>query len=217
MLKNGTATSEQKSERLLDMSIKVAHLPSDIAHTNAIHEAQDRTIQPSEQARNRSSTRLASIFSQRHITPPMEPIFDGPVIPDEVQQALWRGLLHRKTAQSIDYLMAQLASVEEAHGAFEPKDLLDAFPLLAEPVIEVRATSNLAMLQPSMPFVPGLSLVPAATIGGAILKQISNILVESQLVVLGNQHIIPHQPMDLCTQGALGMHGIQGEDAPLDQ
>jgi hypothetical protein len=113
--------------------------------------------------------------------------------------------------------MAELASREDTHGAFEPKHLLDALPLGAEPVFEIRATVNLAMLQPSMPIVPNLSLFPAATIGSAILKQIRNILVERRLVILSNQHILACQSMDLRTQGALGMHGIQGEDASLDQ
>ena len=63
----------------------------------------------------------------------MESIFDRPVIPDEVQQTWWRGLRYRKAAKSIDHFMAELASGEETHSAFEPKDLLDAFPVLVKP------------------------------------------------------------------------------------
>ncbi len=112
--------------------------------------------------------------------------------------------------------MTRLVGLEEAHSAFEPKYLLDAFPLFAEPVIEVRTTGDLAVFHTSMPLRPGLSVFPAATIGGVILKQISNILIESGLVVRGLQEIIARKPMDLRTQRALGMHGIQGKDAPLD-
>ena len=68
-----------------------------------------------------------------------------------------------------------------------------------------------------MPLRPGLSVFPAATIGGAILKEIRNILRERGLVVRGLQEIIARQPLDPRTQGALGMHGIEGKDAPLDQ
>jgi hypothetical protein len=59
-----------------------------------------------------------------------------------------------------------------------------------------------------MPFVPGLSFFPTTTIGGAILKQIRNILVERRLVVLGDEKIVPSKPIDLRTERALGMHGI---------
>jgi len=38
ILIDGTRASEQKSESLLRMSIKVAHLPRDIANTNPVHE-----------------------------------------------------------------------------------------------------------------------------------------------------------------------------------
>jgi hypothetical protein len=76
---------------------------------------------------------------------------------------------------------------------------------------------SLSVFHTSMPLRPGLSVFPAATIGGAILTHISNILIESGLVVLGLQEIIARQPMDLRTQRALGMHGMQGKDAPLDQ
>ncbi len=65
--------------------------------------------------------------------------------------------------------------------------------------ISVRTTGDLVVFHTFMPFVPRLSLFPVATIGGTILKQISNILVESGLVVLGNQEIIARKPMDLRT------------------
>ena len=53
ILIHGTRASEHKSERLLRMSIKVAHLPRDIANANPIHETQDRAIELSEQTGNR--------------------------------------------------------------------------------------------------------------------------------------------------------------------
>ena len=100
---------------------------------------------------------------------------------------------------------------------FEPEDLRDAFPLLGTPGIEIRTTDDLTMFEPPMSFVPGLCLLEAPTIRGAILKQIGTILVERWLIVLGNQERVSREPMDLRTHRALGMHGIQGEDAPCDQ
>src|SRR2546423_15029293 len=99
---------------------------------------------------------------------------------------------------------------------FEPEDLLNALPLLAKPVIEIRTTDDLTVLEPPMTFVPGLCLFPATTIRGTILNQIGNILVERGLIVLGNQEIVPRDPMDLRTQRAFGIRAIQVEDEPCD-
>src|SRR6266566_166695 len=139
------------------------------------------------------------------------------MVPDQREHALWGSLAHRETAESVDHLMARLVGFEDACRAFEPKDLLNALPVLGKPVIEIRATGDLSVLEPPMSFVPGLSLLPTTTIGRAILKQIGTILVEGGLIVLGNQDIVPSKPMDLRTECALGMHGIQGENAPFDQ
>jgi hypothetical protein len=116
--------------------------------------------------------------------------------------------LHREAAEAIDHLMAGLVGLEDAYCAFEPKDLLNASQSLANQAISVRATGDLSVLEPPMPFVPGLSLLEAPTIGGAILKQIGTILVERRLVVLGDEKIVPSKPMDLRSERALGMHRI---------
>jgi hypothetical protein len=63
MLIHGTRTSEHKSERLLRMSIKIAHLSGDIANTSPIHETQDRAIELSEQTGNWASACLTGIFA----------------------------------------------------------------------------------------------------------------------------------------------------------
>lgn len=104
-----------------------------------------------------------------------------------------------------------------ARGPFEPKDLLNAFPLLVTPVIEIRAPDDLTMFSSPMPFVPGLCLLPPATIGSAIFKQISDVCFEAWLVVLGDEHLLPFQLVDLRTQGTLGMHRVKAQDASIDQ
>jgi hypothetical protein len=45
------------------MSIKVAHLPRDIANAGPIHETQDRAIELSEQTGNRARASLTRIFA----------------------------------------------------------------------------------------------------------------------------------------------------------
>ena len=86
------------------------------------------------------------------------------MVPDQGEHAWWGSLLHREAAESIDHLMARLVGLEDACCAFEPKDLLNAFPVLGKPVIEIRATGDLSVLEPPMPFVPGLGLFPTTTI-----------------------------------------------------
>lgn len=44
--------------------------------------------------------------------------------------------------ESIHHLMARLGGLEQAHRAFEAKDLLNAFPVLAKPVLEIRTTGE---------------------------------------------------------------------------
>jgi hypothetical protein len=46
------------------------------------------------------------------------------------------------------------------------------------------------MFQPSLSLIPVLHVFPASSIGDAILKHISKLLVQRRLVVLGNQHIL---------------------------
>jgi hypothetical protein len=91
---------------------------------------------------------------------------------------------------SIHRLMTHLVGFEDACCAFEPKDLLDAFPIFAKPVVEIRTTADVTMLEPPMRFVPRLLVCPAATVWCTILKQIGTILFEGGLIVLGNQDIV---------------------------
>ena len=63
ILKDDTGAGEHQSERLLRMSIKVAHLACDIANASPIHETQDGTIELSQQVGNRASTSLTCILA----------------------------------------------------------------------------------------------------------------------------------------------------------
>ena len=60
------------------MSIEGANLLCHIANTQTIHQAKKGTIEPGQHTWNGSRARLASILSQRHISSPMEPVFDFP-------------------------------------------------------------------------------------------------------------------------------------------
>ena len=70
--------------------------------------------------------------------------------------------------------------------SFESKDLPNAFPHFAKPVIEIRTTSDVPVLEPPISFAPRLNLLPLTTIGGAILKRISNVLVQGSVEQQGH-------------------------------
>jgi hypothetical protein len=118
---------------------------------------------------------------------------------------------------SIDHLVTDFPGGKDTGGAFQAKDLLDALPLLAKPVVEIGATGELSMLQPPVALRPRLRLPPASAIWGAIGKQIGNILDEGGLVVRGLEHIRSPILLDQRTQLPLGMHRIQSDNPPFDQ
>src|SRR5260370_2500951 len=91
--------------------------------------------------------------------------------------------------------MAKLACFEQERRAFQPKDLLNPLPLLAEPIIEVRTTGDLSMFQPSMGFVPGFRLLPSSPIRRTILKQVSDIFFPCRLLVRCAPTILAAPPM----------------------
>jgi len=63
ILINGTGASKHKSESLLDMSIKVAYLSSDIANASPVHQTQHGAIELSQEAGNCAGACLAGILS----------------------------------------------------------------------------------------------------------------------------------------------------------
>src|SRR5579863_2693984 len=106
---------------------------------------------------------------------------------------------------------------EGANSTFDAKDLLNAFPLLAKPVVEIRARGDLSVFEPSMAFVPRLGGLPPPSIRMLVFKEIGDIFSQARLVVFGEQHIVAFQPMNAATHEPLGMHGIEAKNASVDQ
>jgi hypothetical protein len=180
-----TGASEHKSKSLLRMGIKIAHLSRDIANAHVIHETQNGAVELSQKTGRSAGARLTGILTQGHVASPVESVFNSPMVSDQRKHARGRSLLEGETTESIDHLMLNDASLEEQSCPFEAKDLFNAFPVPGKPVIEVRTTGDVTVFEPPMPFVPGLSVLPATPIRGRILKQIGNILVQSELIILG--------------------------------
>ena len=89
---------------------------------------------------------------------------------DQRQHLCGRHLWEGKIAESVHDLVTGLPGLDETSGPFQTKDLLDALPLLAKPVIEIRITGDLAMLSALMTFLPRLGLSPAPPIRGTIAQ-----------------------------------------------
>jgi len=189
-------SSEEKSERIIERSIEETQSPRAIAHPSAIHQAQNGAIHLSEQSGNRAQARLAAIFAASVTSRLQWFLFS--------RKSRWGGAccIDRKLA-SINELVSDFACFADLRRALDPKDLFDTLPLLAKPAVEVRARSEVAMLQPPMRFVPGFGLRPSPLIRARIFKQIGDVLPQRRLIIFDNQQVVSLQAMDLRTQRSL--------------
>jgi hypothetical protein len=69
------------------MGISAAHLLRDIGTPSEIEESSDDLVEGCQDQRSRAFADLRPIFAQGHITPPGEPVFDGPRPAHEFSQA----------------------------------------------------------------------------------------------------------------------------------
>jgi hypothetical protein len=65
---------------------------------------------------------------------------------DQCQDPFWSGLTQRQIAEPIHDLVADLSGLENGGGPFNAKDLFNALPPLAKPVIEIWTTRDAAVL-----------------------------------------------------------------------
>lgn len=156
----------------MERCVEEARLPSHMADASAVHEAQNRTLHLSEQACNRAGARLAAIFAQCHVTPPLKLIFPPPMIAVQLQESLGRSLRHRKVTDPVDDLVPDLARFEDRCGAFEPKHLCHPLLCFGKPVLDCR---DGALFESPMGFVPRFGLLPSPPIWRTICKQIGEI------------------------------------------
>jgi hypothetical protein len=61
------------------LGIQAAHLLGDIAHAQKIEDGQHHTVENRQDERSRPFADLAMIFAQGHISPPVQPVFYGPM------------------------------------------------------------------------------------------------------------------------------------------
>src|SRR6266699_1726641 len=119
---------------------------------------------------------------------------------------------------SIHHFMTRLVGLKEAHGAFEPKDLLDACPLFAEPVTQVRTTAESRGVPPLHAITPRSQRVSSSDDRGRD-AQTDPQYPHCDWVGCPRPPGDNRPPADgsAHTTRRSSRHGIQGKDAPLDQ
>lgn len=186
---NGTPARKHQSESLLKMSVKETHLSGHMANAHLIHQTHDCAMKLSKKAGNRPGTGMTGILSSAAVTAKVETTFDGPMLSEKFQHTCGWSFVPRETADPRDHFLAKFPRFEQACRAFKPKNLSNAFPWFAQPVVEVRATDQLAMFEPPMPFVPGLCLLPSSLIRVTTLLEIGMSFPQRGLVVFGYQKV----------------------------
>lgn len=216
ILKNGPRPREQKRQRLVEMRSKRAHLPTHRPKASARQHAHHRAREWREQAGNGPRPGLTGVFSSTAIPALMPPLVAGPVRSDQREQAHGPGGLPRKAAESRDPFTTGVLRLHPAGGASAVEAVLPPRPLLAKPVVQIRAAQEVALVSPSLPFVPPLSFWPAPPTQAGIDAQIDTPLAPRGVAVPGAEEGGPSQPLDLGTPGPLPVPGLQGEHAPGD-
>src|SRR5438270_11875371 len=67
--------AKQEAKGLEGLSIKKAHLLGNMGDPEEIEQSQQKTVEHREDAGSVSLAHLTVIFAQRHVAPPVEPIF----------------------------------------------------------------------------------------------------------------------------------------------
>src|SRR5260221_9583672 len=95
--------AKQEAKGLEGLSIKKAHLLGNIGDPEEIEQSQQKTVEHREDAGSVSLAHLTVIFAQRHVAPPVEPIFYGPVVTHQLQKPLSRGVSRREAGDTIHH------------------------------------------------------------------------------------------------------------------
>ncbi|EFH85221.1 hypothetical protein Krac_6396 [Ktedonobacter racemifer DSM 44963] len=88
---------------MVEMSVKVAHLSSDIANARSIHQHQDGAIQLSQKTGKRACACLAGIFPQAHISAMVKTVFNGIITNDKFCLSRTRHLPKKPARRGFSY------------------------------------------------------------------------------------------------------------------
>lgn len=115
--------------------VKDALLGSKIGNTKSVDEGQNDAVERRQHLWRLTAANRAAIFTQSNIAPPVEPIFNLPVLADEVEQTLGRCEMRGKAGDAIDHFGTRALAAGNA--SLQLKDLGDITPLRGEIVVEL--------------------------------------------------------------------------------
>ena len=85
---------------------KEAHLIRDVGHPKPIHQGEHNIVECGKHLRFASGPHLGMIFAQGDISPPVQTVFDRPVIAQEGGNGFWIGLGRGQIGEAIHHLLA---------------------------------------------------------------------------------------------------------------
>ena len=92
---NSQKGTKQEANGKPGLGIKQTHLLGHIADTEDIEQGQQETLEQRQDAGSLALADLTGIFAQRHVAPPMQPVFNGTITNDKfcmsrVKQMQWK-------------------------------------------------------------------------------------------------------------------------------
>src|SRR5437660_12408575 len=85
--------AKQKTNGQQRLSIKDAHLLGNISNAHEIEDRQQKAVEDGQNTGSVSFADLTVVLAQGHIAPPMQSVFNRPVLPHQMQEPLGRGLV----------------------------------------------------------------------------------------------------------------------------
>jgi len=124
---------EQKTSGTKRLCIQVSHVPLDVLNAREIAESEHKGIEDRKSMRGFAN--LTRILSKRDIAPPVESVFDGPVIANEFQEAAGASLFGGEAGNAIDIFLRAFEG--RADPSAQTQDLSNLVAIAGQKVIEL--------------------------------------------------------------------------------
>ena len=109
-----------------------------------IHQGENQRLENGEHLGNRGDTNAAAIFPPGRITAPVQPVFHGPVVANQLEEALGRTALGGKAGPTRDNL--HTACSWRFAFPWEAKQLPNLAPIAAKELVEIGAGEDVTPL-----------------------------------------------------------------------
>jgi hypothetical protein len=140
--RQGFSKVEDPGKSLVRMRGETPTLASDVGNLMQIHQGEHHGVEHGQHLSHQREAHATTIFSQGRIASPVEPIFHGPMLPNQLGKTLRATALWRESRPARDHLDTALLFASAF--ALHTKDLSDLTPVTVQIVIEIRTAGNLA-------------------------------------------------------------------------